>query len=243
MLRRFAGSINKLGFSQNLVNSLVAYYNLDGNANDAFSTNNGTEVGTITYGNGIDGQAPLFNDVSKLIEIPDSDVFSFTDGVNDLPFSISMWVYYDAFSSSANYFIMKRRGSNDEWVFYRFGNNGRIHFTKFSNSSNFQQINGILAQNINQWYHVVITDDGSKTIQGMNIYINSILRSKNDASIGTYTGMTNGTSKVTMGGFATNQPNFRHQGLIDLVGIWKNRELTQSDVDELYNNGSGLKYT
>ena len=51
--------------------------------------------------------------------------------------------------------------------------------------------------------------------------------------------MTNGTQPIRIGQEGWNlSPKLKHRGLIDELEIWKNRELTATEVLELYTKGN-----
>jgi len=78
---------------------------------------------------------------------------------------------------------------------------------------------------LNTWTHVAAT----KSSAGLKLYINGILQGTS-----TYIGTINPTI-FRMNTEFTDQV---YTGKLDAVGIWQ-RELTQSEIDALYNNGNG----
>lgn len=229
------------GFA-NLSRGLVAYYKLESNANDFVGSNNGTIIGAPTFVTGKVGNAVNFiNDTAdNYITLPDSDVFSFTNGGGiDVPFSISLWVNFSAFSTFTNFLLNKQSSFGYEWQIV-YVNPNQLYFTKFGSSSIGQ---GVILSNVfslNTWYHIVVTDNGTKTNSGMKIYLNGVLQSTSNNNINVYSGMSNTLSPVYMGNFGNGiGSNNKHKGLIDEVGIWKNRELTASEITFLYNSGNG----
>lgn len=228
--------------------NLVAYYKLDNNANDSVvSSNNGTATG-ITYTAGKTGNAAIFDSASDRIDIPDSDVLSFTDGTNDFAYTINTWVYVTAFNTDTNIIAYKANtaGSAFEWaVSIEDFNRVRISKTDKVSTSIGQSIKSpINSIALNTWYMITITDDGSKTEAGMNIYINANLQSKTSSSIGTYTGMANTTGIVRLGQipWSTTVTTTNHLGYIEDIGFWKGRALSQIDITYLYNGGAGRTY-
>jgi len=226
--------------------NLIAYYKLDNDAVDATGLSpNGTATG-IDYVAGKTGNAARFNAGTDRIDIADTDNLSFTDGVNDLPFSVSVWVYFTAFSGNTNTIISKRGTTTDvEWQLLYFDVSGKLQFQKYSGGGNVIS-QGIKAFNavLNTWYHIVVTDDGSKTFAGMRVYVNGILQVSTDISSGVYAGMANGTSITRFGlnSFSLTDPTRAHQGYLEDIGIWRGRVLTLSEIKYLYNNGSGKTY-
>lgn len=230
-----------------LTNNLIGYYKFENNVADStgmLPTATGTLVDFVA---GKIGNAVRFDAADNRVDIPDTNLLSFTSGSgNDIPFSISTWVYITAVSATGNWFINKRTtvSGGDEWQFIYLG--GRVVFGKFDRVSNaIVQAVGTPATplTLNTWYHLTITDDGSKTVSGMKIYINGVSQTLTNMSSGVYTGMPNGTSITRMGQSAWSvTAGTQHQGYIDETGIWRNRVLTQSEVNSLYNSGTGITY-
>lgn len=224
--------------------NIVGYYKFDSNPDDFSGLGyNGTTVGTPTYvagkvSNSIDFNASLGN----YINISDNSDFSFTNGSNDLPFSISMWVNFSSFASIGNWLINKRDATSggDEWQL-SFGDS-RLTFAKFNHNNNgiFQLIRSSLNPFvINTWYHICYTDNGSGLVGSGKLYINGVLNVNINANTGSYVRMNNGTSLTRIGQASFQlSGNYHHYGKIDELGIWKNRELTPSEVLELYNRGN-----
>jgi hypothetical protein len=234
-------------YGSNFLTDLVGYYPFNSNANDLSGKGyNGTATGSPTYGTGKVGNAINFgNDgVLRCIDIADNNDFSFTNGATDVPFAISMWVNLTAFSTIGNFFINKRGNASgtDEWQFI-FAE-GRVQFWKFqfNNNSIFQNIQSSLNPFLlNTWYHICYTDSGSGAIGSGKLYINGSLNAPINAnSGGTYTRMNNGTNFTRAGypSWVSPPVNTHHRGRIDELAIWKNRELTATEVAELYTKGN-----
>jgi len=234
----------KYGIS--FLEGLVAYYPLNSNANDSINGYNGTLIDSPTFVAGkVDNAINFGNDtVSRYIDIPDNDDFSFTNGTTDVPFTISMWVNFSSFSSIANFLANKRiiTSTGAEWQFNYSTANNRLFFWKFQfGASISQRVESSTSPfSLNTWYHICYTDDGSGLVGSGKIYINGVDDTTANSNIGgTYTRMNNGTSLTRIGLSAWgNHPDLKHRGLVDETAIWKNRELTASEVLELYNKGN-----
>jgi hypothetical protein len=232
-----------------LVNNLVAWYNFNNNALDALGVHNGTEVGTPSYVAGVIGNAINFQNDGTLryVTVPDSDDFSFTNGVNDLPFSVSMWVQNLAISSSGNWYANKRgAGSTQEWQILWEQSSSRIVVQLLSGGTFTNRIECSSTANpfgLSTWVHIVVTYSGSGLASGIRIYVNGVDVTSTTATVGTYVGMSNTASTLGFGQLLSTLTNTtKHRGYMDLVGIWKNRQLTATDVTELYNAGAGKTY-
>lgn len=236
--------------STDFLTGLVAYYSFDGsNATDIHTgTHNGTIIGSPTFPTGINSNCIDFgnNDAANYFTIADSNDFSFTNGGGvDVPFTMSFWVNMTAFSVTGSWFINKipQVNTQNEYQLILLGSNLNIYKFDRNNSSINQSISHSFSPSLSTWYHIVYTDNGSKTVAGMKFYINGSLVTSTNISSGTYTGMPNGNTDVFVGtnAWGANQA-LKVKGKMDEIAIWKNRELTSTEVTELYNAGAGKFY-
>ena len=233
-------------YGANFLTNLVAYYPLNSNANDVVNGYNGSQVGSPTYTSGKVSNAINFgNDTTnRYFDIADKNDFSFTNGTTDVPFTISLWVNCSGLGAIGNWFINKRGGTSgtDEWQFIFYGN--RVEFAKFqfNNNAIAQQIatpTGVLP--LNTWTHFTYTDNGSGAVGSGKMYRNGVLNTNINQNVGgTYTRMNNSNSivKVGINAWSPSTHRLKHRGLIDELAIWKNRELTATEVLELYTKGN-----
>jgi hypothetical protein len=220
--------------SSSLKTSLVAAYNGESNTNDSFGTNNGTAVGGLTYTTGKIGNAFQFNGSNAYVSIPNTtNQLNFTGD-----FSISLWVNYNTTAASIEVFLtnMKAGGSfGSGYAFYT--DTTKMYFGLYSQSVN-NSFGIPFSPSINTWYHIVAT---RKRSTDTKIYINGALQS------GTYS-YNNPTLDPTyqsgqeynIGVYILPQRYFSNIR-IDAVNIWQ-KELTSTEVTELYNSGNGAQY-
>lgn len=218
-----------------LTDHLISYYRFNDDVTDEVGSHNGT-ANNITYSTGKSGNGAHFtgSDGSN-VEISDHDDFSFTNGSNDLPFSISFFMDYDVAGNS--WFVSKRLQtySGFEWQFISYSN---ILYLSLSSGTGTNQIYIETSTSISSgWHHIVGTYDGSETKEGLTIYIDGSDVSGTTTEDGTYTGMVNSTGVVRVGDpeWSTNS-NF--DGIMDGLGIW-DKELTSSEVTTIYNTQNG----
>jgi len=83
---------------------------------------------------------------------------------------------------------------------------------------------------INTWHHAVFTYDGSNTIGGLNLYINSSLDNNTTGTSGTITSITS-TDSLKIGAYTSGD---YFDGKLDEVAIW-NVALSSDAVTEIYN--------
>jgi len=230
--------------------NLVGYYPFNANANDFSGIgNNGTVVGTPTYSAGKVGNAINFGNNANFnhANFIDYNDFSFTNGTNDVPFTISIWVNVTSFASTVGNWLFNKRGdsTNKEYQLYILSD-GRLFFNKFSLGSNSgtQEIYSTTVPliSINTWYNIIVTDSGSGNINDCKIYLNGSLLNVTRTTTGTYVRMLNTTSNARAGNaaWATSQTqgtSTKHRGLLDEMYIWKNREMTATEALDIYNKG------
>ena len=140
-------------------------------------------------------------------------------------FTVSCWIYPQSFSNYQAFL-----GSTTQGFIIHLDNAGNLYCNE--TISGDAQVNGILQ--LNQWQHIVFVKSvasGNKT----KVYYNgNKVYDQNTNNINNYQSKTN----VTLGNYGGL--NFPYNGRLDMVGLW-NRELTQVEINQLYNNGLGLE--
>jgi hypothetical protein len=174
---------------------------------------------------------------NQYIEIVDSNTFSFGDGSNDSPFSISAWVNMtDATKFRLIQKVHSAFGSGlSEWYFLTTGAD-KLRITVLDESASAYEYaeTSALTSLQGQWLNLVATYDGSGGTSaniGMNIYINGVVQSVTRADSGTYTAMENLPQPVYIGRYANVD---YASGKIAVVKIY-NKELSASEVLQNYN--------
>ncbi len=223
-----------------LLTNLVAYYNLDANANDVVNSHNGTST-NISYSNaGKNGNCATFNGTSSMIVTPQTTDFDFSTISSDLPFSFSFWSY-SASNSGTQYVINKRAASGvtDQWAIAKVGVN--LYLNLFTTTSIYigKYINA--TPTLNVWEHYVVTYNGNGANSGITWYKNGVSTATTNSSAGTYTKMPITSQTATIGRANWTATGYLN-GRLDEMAIWKNRELNATEVAELYNAGTGKFY-
>lgn len=211
---------------------LVSYWGFDGNANDYFSTNNGTVVGaTLTTDRfGVVNKAYSFNGTSNRITVASSASLSNFNSI-----TISGWFNTTAFLSNqglvTKWFQQINCASNTDNYSCILSNNtltnnspaivgATNNYTGYGLKSTF-----FLQTNI--WYHFVFVHDN---LNGGSLYINGSLTGQNN-TLGTLCASTN---PLIIG--ADNNLNTVSRffsGKLDDIGIW-NRALTSNEILLMY---------
>jgi len=207
-----------------LTDGLLAYWKLDNN-NWLDSSNNGntlTNNGNVTVGTGkINGDA-VFNESNSLtnssLAIPNS------------AFSISTWVksstYIDG-SVIAGQWSYLDNPPFQVAINCNFGYINALWSTDGTSLTD-RWVTDIPLPYDDIWHHVVLTFDGTTE----RIYWDGV-------DSGSF--VPNGLSYQTSGFGIGNGNNGYFDGEIDECGVW-DRALTQSEIKQLYNSGSGITY-
>ena len=220
-----------------LTTNVVSYWKLDGNSNDASSTNNGTDH-TISYNTtyGKINQGALFDGSSSYIQTADAYEYSglstmtitawvkLTDAGNDVIFTKGTYV-----SSLYHWsYLFAVDGGYDSLTIYPYDGDGTTVIfadnTKLVNDGN--------------WHFVAVSFQGSTAVNfyvdGINVKTLTTSVPANSA-VNTYTGSIGSDNNSQ---FAKSY----YKGDIDEVGLWS-RVLSGAEITQLYNAGCGLQYT
>jgi hypothetical protein len=209
-----------------LTDNLQAFYKLSDTSDSSGYNRTLTNNGNVTFAPGKIGDAAVFNQGSL------SRNASFLANVSEL--TISAW-YKN--SENGPIFSIWGNGSNDfSIVSNGWGNGTSIGMAFFTNAGggfyNFPEGTGILDDG--QYHHVVMVYSSSNSsfkafVDGNQIFSESI------------TGQlctSESLSLLVLGSEANRVDAFSSS--IDAFGIW-NRALSDAEVAELYNNGTGLE--
>ena len=219
--------------SQSLIENLVAYYRLNGDALD-YSGNghNADVVQNITYGTGVVGQSAVWDGSNTSKIETEGQPFTFTDGVDDLPFSISFWVYHN---SAGNAWYVTKRDFNDTGEFQAYNYQNKLKLFLLSNdNSKYIGAGANFTPNINQWYHYTFTYSGNKQTSGINVYIDGVKQTIDTTNnSGSYEGIIATNSKLTFG-------NPKWSTLLNLNGKMQmiamfDKELSEAEVLNYFN--------
>jgi len=215
------------GCSGNLNNGLVAYYPFDGNANDESGNgNHGVEHNGVTYVAGISGQAAMFDGEDDFISIWSKDQIN--QNINTNEGTVCVW-----------FNIAEEYPGNKSFIYqYYSGNGDRLYLNAIYTVTNSADLRmGVgnkhklsYSINANAWNNAVLlwTSDGV-----MKLYINGMFANK---EIFTNPGFQfSGHEQFYFGRGWDGNPAF-YSGIIDDLPIY-NRALSESEIQELYNDG------
>jgi len=223
---------------------LVAYYPFNGNAEDSSGNiHHGTVSGaTLTldrFGNV--NSAYDFDGTNDRISIPENLFF------NGFPFTVSVWVKMDNFSTSNRiiacqswdfeglnvYHSLAGFNCYENYLNFSFGNGvGGLPLNRFSYKADYDF-------QINQWYNIVLVASNMTMTNG-KVYINGEeIDFEHTSGTATYVDFSDGTvdigtSKGNGYGYGADSHTQFFDGIIDDIRIF-NRALITSDIEELYH--------
>ena len=182
-----------------------------------------------------------FDGNGDFVEVADDDVFSFTDGANDLPFSVQAWIMIDDVTADEGSIVGKFNGNvASEWLFWQDNGKLRVNLYTTKSTKYIRNTTNNIVLSDDTWHHVAATYDGSKDKDELKLYVDgALVASFPEASVGgnVYTGMVNQNTAVRIGGDVSNALEFEKK--ITNVALF-NKELTATEIAELYNNGRVL---
>lgn len=191
-------------------------------------------------------------DQTDVGKVNDADgKFSFTDGTNDKPFSISFWI--KPIGTTVDRTILAKwdeSGSKEYLV--KITSENRIHILLAHQASSLQKIEftSNVAAPDNTWSHVVITysaiptpGSGNRITSNINVYINGSNAGQKSGFAGNlttigYTNMSSTSNQLGIGRDALAGTTGLHANLVDLVIF--NKELSASSILALYNAKDGV---
>lgn len=218
-------------------NGLIAWYPFNGNANDSSGHGlNGTVHGATLTTDRFGRANSAYNFDASESQWIDCG----TDTLFDLlpAFTISAWIYLNQFSTDNNVGYLITGTYNGEYQGYLF-NVGPNSLKNQEANISFRWSDGLLNSapepidtltqlELNTWYNVIVTFDGSI----IKLYVNGVLGSS--TTEGTAEIVTNNHLYIGGSGTVWASP-FYLNGKIDDILLY-NRVLSSSEVSDIYNS-------
>ena len=201
---------------------LVAYYPLDGDANDASGNElHGTTMGEPSFVDGIIGGALDLDGVDDYVDCGNSELFSISDA-----FTLSVWINWRA--PGATWQTVIAKGDN-AWRLARGGDTQTMDFGFTAGGDRgWQAARTATEVPLGEWHHVAATID---TAEGAKIYLDGVLEGTNPDT----GGITVGDYPVFIGENAQAAGRF-WDGSVDEVMIY-NRALSVGEIMSLAGCG------
>lgn len=149
---------------------------------------------------------------------PDSDIYSFGDGVADSPFSIVALIKPDDYGVTSVVIAKENSASAEEWRLDITSTNGypRLFITDESASAYIGREDQTAFGT--SWGLIAATYDGSKAASGISLVKNGAIVDDADVTSGSYDGMENTAALVHIGARYTTKERF-FDGDIALVAL------------------------
>jgi len=192
----------------------------------------------------VNGPSMRFDGSNDYVSFADNDAFSFTNGTDDTPFSVSAWVKME---DATNFPVLSKYSTTTasrEWLFYVSGSDylGAVLMGSDGNTASVIS-DELITNREGQWTHLSMTYAGagpnssnsfSSASGSLELYINGKLQPNVTRSSASYVGMQNTSQPVELARFnnATEA-----KGEIRDVKLF-NKELSAAEVKEVYSNGS-----
>jgi len=227
------GAWNGEALGTSLDTSIYRVYNGDNLNDTSGNSQNGTNVGGVTFTTGKIGNTFTFNG-SNYVTLP-NDSMNLTGD-----FSISTWVNFATLSGTKDILSSFTLLGGNYYGFELYANGPGLKFSTFNGTTTYL-LNDLLSTgsplSANTWYNIVIT---RKSSTGTKMYINGTLNVSNTSTQNPVYAPTN---YATIGASnAGSYVNLAASGTkIDGLTIW-NKELTVSEIVSLYNAGNGAEY-
>ena len=223
---------------------LIAEYLFDSGTTTTPDTSGNGYTGTLEGNAAVSSGVLTLDGTGDYVSIADADDFSFTDGAGtDEAFSISVW-FKSTIAPAAQQLVSKANsGVKVEWYMQTLGggNAGKVALTIADGSADESPRISAFSSNAysqNTWIHAVATYDGSEVNTGIKIYLDGSLETMNTGGDGAYPGTANTGTVVLLGARnISGAAGVLFTGDMDNVRIYKDKELTPSEVTELYNEG------
>ena len=230
-------TVNQTAIIYPLDGELVSYYKFDESSGTVATDEIGSVDGTLT------------NATFQTTGVLNNTVYCETGSVNfgdnfdfvyNEPKSFNFW-YKTTTEIDNRYPFMKSNPGFENYIRIKY-NFSDIYFQLYGNNSAIGAFITTNSISENTWHMITITTNGDYTANNFRIYIDGnylsfTLVSRDDLSSSSHLEQNNGEFELN-GNLGTSQIPSAY---LDEFGVW-NRELTQSDVTELYNSGNGKTY-
>ena len=200
---------------------LLGWWGGEDNAMDSAGVNHGALLNGTAFGVGKVGRAFSFDGVNDLVIISNVPALNPTNGL-----TVEAWVYVPNYPGNDVVLIGKDDANSARQYELGLGNvSGQWRFrAQVGTAGGFQILNGTAPVQLQVWYHVVMTYDGS----ALRLTVNG----SPDGSLAVTGPIVSTSQPLLIGGIISGPWNFN--GLIDEVSIY-NRALSLSEIQSNHN--------
>ena len=224
------GGINPLN------TSLYSVYKAESNANDSLATYNGTAVGGLTYTAGKSGNAFTSNGTNSYVLLPTNMFSSFTGS-----WSTNYWMNLQyAGGDSQNPFSAFYYDGANFYGINHYIQNAIFNLQIYNGTPTFPAPN-LITYGIGSLYYNWVMVTATRTPTSTKLYINGSLVASNTSTLNAVFHASTTPSLVARIFSGNVQYVMLNGGKIDEFNAWT-KELTATEVTELYNAGTGKFY-
>ena len=213
------------------LDGLLSYWKLNGDGQDSYGNNHGVILYNSYFQSAKYNEGLVCGSNTMGMEVS-GDNFSFTDGSNDLPFSVNFWVKKN---DNGNYWFVNKRKSNASNVEYQIVSYaGKTVFGIYGGGTSVNYINAKHSSllPVGQWVMITAVYTGDGYENGLLVYISGE-DSTNERNAKDYDRMIATPSKLTFGNPEWHG-GFNLNGALDDLSVW-NIALSPEKVAEIYN--------
>lgn len=226
------GGVARLKKGTTYGSELKMYWKLDGNANDAtLNANNG--ISAVTWGTGghLGTDSASFNGTTDKIYIQPIQTNLQIQAYDD--FSVSLWFYIITLPGVDKILVHHECYGLVGWGLRISSSNQLVASIENGTAKNasYQLTSGHLSQ----WNHAVMTVDRNGL---MKLYLNGVqVASTNVSALEALSLYRSAQPSINMGAF--RGASWFFAGKMDDMGFYKGKVLSQDEVIDLYNSGTG----
>jgi hypothetical protein len=217
-----------------LTTGLVSYWNMQGNSNDYYGSNNGTDT-SVSYGTSYGKVAQGANFGGSAY----SDMGNVIDQSGSSPFSIAAW--FKTIQTGNSALVGKEQNATSPYLGYMLGigdttgNAGKVDFIIETTASSYIWKQVTTAYNDGNWHLAIATYSGNQNVSGIILYVDGTAQSTTQSSVTTITGSASNSFPFQIG---ARQGTDNYIGSVDEVGFWS-KALSTQEITDLYNGGAG----
>ncbi|TWU15956.1 LamG domain-containing protein [Allorhodopirellula heiligendammensis] len=214
--------------------NLIARYcpTIDDSPSDLVGSFDGTYIGSmgtvVDTGHGGE-RVYLFDGSNDRIQIP--GLYT-SDGSDDFPFTVAMWIKAASPSSSQTWF----GNYNGSGSGFSIGTYASLLYAGMrSTDGGYASIRVSVPYAFTTWKHVAVSYDGSTDASGIKVYIDGVRQTETDASEMSYVKMSAIAANINIGSRAYDQ---RFAGRLDDIMAF-DLDKSASDLADIYSAGPG----
>ena len=208
--------------------NIVGWWPGDGNVYDLARTNFAVLNAGATYGAAMASHGFSFDGSDDYVEIPNAPDLNPTTAI-----TLEAWIYRTADQYANAPILSKDNPSSTRQYLLSVADTGKFRAHVWRSPGGIAYFDGITPVQLNTWYHVAMTYDGTNLL----LYVNGIA----DAGLAASGSIVTSTEPLRIGGsYSGGWGNYKFAGLIDEPTVY-NRALTATEVSALYAAGSAVK--